>query len=388
MLDMATYKKYTNSKGEFWSVRGYLGIDELTGKDKRINKRGFKTKKEASQYFHQQKLKFVNGESITKPKKMKFNQVYHEWLEIYKNDVEESTLSKTVTIFENHILPAFGDCFINKITSQMIQSKLNHWHKEYKHHRKMFAYLKRVMKYAYIHGYINELVTDKVVTPKKKVKYRCDQEDKCPFYNIQELRQLMKILEAEESLKWHACIRTMAYTGLRRGEILALTWNDIDFTNKTLTVDKAVGQTNSNKIYLKDPKNENSNRTISVDDTTLNVLRRWRAEQSQQLLKFGFAPLGGQQLVFNHPRTNGLLNPSIIYSQFKKICEQNDFRFIKVHGLRHTHCSLLFEAGVPMKDVMKRLGHGDIKTTMNIYTHVTEQSEQRSAQLFASYVNF
>ena len=155
-----------------------------------------------------------------------------------------------------------------------------------------------------------------------------------------------------------------------------------------MTVDKAVGQRNGNELYLKEPKNENSVRTISVDDITLNVLRRWRAEQSQWLLKFGFKPLGKKQLIFNNTKTNGFLNLTSIYSAFKRICEQNNFRFIKVHGLRHTHCSLLFEAGVPMKDVMQRLGHGDIQTTMNIYTHVTEQSQERSAQLFANYANF
>ncbi|MHA6380210.1 tyrosine-type recombinase/integrase [Aerococcus sanguinicola] len=388
MLDMATYERYANSRGEFWSVRGYLGIEEATGKQKTLNKRGFKTKKEAQDYYKRCQLEFDNGMSHVLSKNMKFIQVYHEWVEIYQNNVQESTLSKVQDTFRLHILPAFGDCLIHKITPQLIQEELNAWHKQFKGYRKTYSYFKRVMKFAYSRGYIQELVTDKVITPKKRLKYECDKKDNYQFYNVEELRQLMKILEAEESRKWHACIRTLAYTGLRRGEILALTWNDIDFTNKTLTVDKAVGQCNGNDLYIKEPKNENSYRTISVDDITLNVLRRWRGEQSQWLLKFGFKPLGKHQLVFNNTKTNGLMNLTAIYTAFKRICEQNNFRFIKIHGLRHTHCSLLFEAGVPMKDVMQRLGHGDVKTTMNIYTHVTEQSERKSAQLFARYANF
>ncbi|MDK8502125.1 tyrosine-type recombinase/integrase [Aerococcus sp. UMB1112A] len=386
---MASYTQYQTSKGSFWQVRGYLGIDQSTGKSVKVKKRGFNTKKEAQAYYKQCFIEFETSSfKVALPKKIKFNQVYHEWLEIYKNDVEDSTYSKAKRQVELHILPTFGDCYIDKITANMIQKQLNQWHKEFKKFRLFYSYFKRIMKLAYSRGYVKELVTDKVVTPKKRLKYDCDKREEVPYYNIDELRQLMKILEAEESRKWHACIRTLAYTGLRRGEILALTWNDIDFTNKTLTVDKALGQRNGNELYLKGPKNDNSYRTISVDDTTLNVLKRWRAEQSQSLLKFGFKPLGKNQLVFNNTKSNSFLNLTAIYNAFKRICRQNNFRFIKPHGLRHTHCSLLFEAGVPMKDVMARLGHGDIQTTMNIYTHVTEQSEQKSAQLFAKYVNF
>ncbi|MDK6688135.1 tyrosine-type recombinase/integrase [Aerococcus urinae] len=385
---MATYRKYTNSKGEFWQVWGYLGIDELTGKKIECRKRGFQSKKEAAAYLKEQEKKFLLGDCFNKEKKFTFKQVYHEWLDIYQNDVQDSTLSKAKRLFENRILPVFGEYYIDKITAPMIQNVINQWHKEYKKYRSDYSYLKRVIKYAYVQGYISQLVTNKVVVPKKQITYECDKKaDPCPFYTRDELRQLMAILERQKSRKWHACIRTLAYTGLRRGEILALTWNDINFNEKTLTVDKAVGQRDGNELYLKAPKNANSIRTISVDDKTLNVLKKWRAEQGQLLLKMGFN-LGKDQLIFNNTKTNGFLNLTSIYNAFKRICEQNDFRFIKIHGFRHTHCSLLFEAGVPMKDVMNRLGHGDIQTTMNIYTHVTEQSERKSAQLFANYVNF
>ena len=71
-----------------------------------------------------------------------------------------------------------------------------------------------------------------------------------------------------------------------------------------------------------------------------------------------------------------------------KICNRFDLPMMNIHGFRHTHCSLLFEAGVPMKDVMERLGHSDIQTTMNVYTHVTKSSRDNSAQMFAKYVDF
>ncbi|MDK6292774.1 hypothetical protein QP095_09840, partial [Aerococcus urinae] len=112
-----------------------------------------------------------------------------------------------------------GEYYIDKITAPMIQNVINQWHKEYKKYRSDYSYLKRVIKYAYVQGYISQLVTNKVVVPKKQITYECDKKaDPCPFYTRDELRQLMAILERQKSRKWHACIRTLAYTGLRRGE--------------------------------------------------------------------------------------------------------------------------------------------------------------------------
>ena len=85
---------------------------------------------------------------------------------------------------------------------------------------------------------------------------------------------------------------------------------------------------------------------------------------------------------------NTALDVSSPRNRLERICKKNNFKMINIHGFRHTHCSLLFEAGVPMKDVMDRLGHSDIQTTMNIYTHVTKDSKDKSAQKFAKYVNF
>lgn len=89
------------------------------------------------------------------------------------------------------------------------------------------------------------------------------------------------------------------------------------------------------------------------------------------------------QLVFSKYEKNTFLDPSSPRNYFCRVCKNNGLEFVNIHGFRHTHCSLLFESGVPMKDVKERLGHSDIQTTMSIYTQVTNDIKDRSAELFA-----
>src|SRR5699024_5254505 len=114
----------------------------------------------------------------------------------------------------------------------------------------------------------------------------------------------------------------------------------------------------------------------------------WKHEQAEYLIGFGFNALDPKQLVFCKLKSNTPHHLSRPMAILNEVCFKNQLKGITVHGFRHTHASLLFEAGVPMKDVKERLGHSNISTTMDIYTHVTSDSKNQSAELFAKYANF
>lgn len=378
---------YTLQDGqEKYRCRGYLGIDDLTGIQVDYDRRGFDSEEEAERDFWKAKLEF---EEIGKKKKAKaftFQEVYEQWLEQYRLNVKEGTFFKVRRIFELNILPEFGRMIISKIKPFVIQKKLNEWHEQFVVYRKYYTYLKMVFKYAFIHDYIHENPCDKVIIPTKKQKFKKDEYNN--FYNKHELEEVLSIIKENESLKWYAVFRLLAFTGLRRGELLALTWSDIDFTRQTLDVNKSLGEKDKYELYVTTPKNISSIRNITLDPITVSVLKKWKAEQAEFLMARGFNALNKNQLLFSKHNTNGHLNLSSCNNALIRMSEKYGFRKIGIHGFRHTHCSLLFEAGVPMKDVMERLGHSDIQTTMNIYTHVTEQSRDKSAEKFASYVGF
>lgn len=382
---MAKYEQYTTTKGTFWKVYGYLGVNPLTGKQSNVNKRGFKTKKEAQHYYNNAKLQFDNGYIEKAPQRMTFEVLYNEWLLIYQQDVEYSTLSKTKQVFNTHILPRFGNIFIDKIQVNQIQKAVADWREILQEFKTVFNKFNRVMKYAYKLRYINENPCDFVILPSKPLVKK--EKHTLDFYTKEQLEAFMTCLSAMNTRKWEAFFRILAFTGLRRGEALALTWDDLDAKNKLLTVNKAVKRGDKGQ-YIGTTKNTSSVRTITIDDNTIQILKSWKSEQAKHLLGFGFNAIHPNQLMFSKYKDNTALNNMAPRNALLKICNRFNLPMMNIHGFRHTHCSLLFEAGVPIKDVMERLGHSDIQTTMNIYTHVTENSKNESAQLFAKYVNF
>ncbi|MED1854723.1 site-specific integrase [Brevibacillus borstelensis] len=174
----------------------------------------------------------------------------------------------------------------------------------------------------------------------------------------------------------------LIYTGGRKGEILALRWKDIDFKTKTICLNKTLFYENGQHIPLTS-KTAASRRFISVDDTTIGLLKKFRTGQF------------GRPLVHIHAKENDLLftredgSPlRLAYpnDKLREIIKYHDLHPITVHGLRHTHASLLFEAGASIKEVQERLGHSDIKMTMNIYTHVTKTVKEQTATRFEKFM--
>lgn len=385
-INMATFK-YETQQGTKYGCRGYLGIDDLTGKQVNINKRGFDTAKEADVYFMREKLKFVEGERTKKAKEYTFQEVYTQWLDMYENTVKESTFSKVQEFFDLHILPKFGDLRIAKITPNYIQQVLNEWHKQFKQYKRLYNRFKRVMDYAIIQRIIKENPCDLVYVPTKKLDYGNEKKTK-DFYSRSELQQFLKTVETHEGYNWYALFRLLAFTGIRRGELLALTWEDIDFKQSTLSINKALAEGLDRELVVQSPKSDSSIREITLDEITVQTLRNWKLKQAEVLMGFGHNALDKTQLIFSQFEENKFLNLGAPRNALVRITKKHEIEMVNIHGFRHTHCSLLFEAGVPIKDVMERLGHSDIQTTMNIYTHVTQDSRDKSAELFAEYANF
>ena len=385
---MATYTEYTLKSGVKWAVRGYLGTDEATGEQLEFNKRGFKTKKEAQAAYTRAKNQFYDGEygKMINKRHITFKQLYHEWLTLYEKTVRSSTFANTKRMFKVHILPELGKIRIDKLSSRELQSAVNTWHKKVRHYKVIFNYACNVLEYAVIHEYIKVNPKHKVVVPKVKRDY-VRKKSSDDFYTRSELIQFMDIMSEYKNEKWHTFFRVLAFTGLRRGEALALRWKDVSFKDNTIHVARTLSSDDKNKLVINPPKN-GITRTVTLDPTTVNILKAWKTEQAQLLIGFGFNGISPNQLIFSKFKDNGFTALGVPNEVLKRVCEQNNFKAINIHGFRHTHCSLLFEAGVEPKDVKERLGHKDIQTTMNIYTHVTPESRDKSAEMFSKYVNF
>lgn len=375
---MATFKQYTKANGKsYWMFSVYAGLDNA-GKQRNVTRRGFKTQKEAELGLARFQLGLEQPKKEVKKESQTFSEVYDLWLEEYESLVKPSTLLSTEQIFKHHIIPSFGELKIDEVTPLDCQKILRSWSKFVKANTFM-NYASSVFDFAIR----MQLITSnpaKVIRKKKRVK-KVYEDEQLNFYDKDELKEFIKTLERFKSQpKIYNFFRLLAFTGIRKGEILALTWSDIDFSRKTLSINKAVART-ATGLKIQTPKTVSSNRLISLDDKTLKGLKSFKGDKKSDELIFPSENSG--ILSTAKPRKWLLMIQDELDRGRKKPMKR-----ITTHGFRHTHASLLFESGATIKDVQMRLGHSDIKTTMDVYTHVSKHAREQLAERFNNFVDF
>ena len=376
-------KEYTTPSGKKrYKFNLYVGRDETTGGNIQIKKQGFKSEQEALEAYLNYQLKVVKGEYVPISKrKLRLTDLYDQWVKLYKTTVQESTFVSTEKIFDNHILKQLGNIYLNKLNVSQCQEAVNIWFKEAPKTFKRFVfYASKLINYGITMELIKKNPMKKVILP----KLERDNSKFTDFYSKNELKVFLRDAK-EYNFKYFMFFRLLAYSGMRKGECLALEWSDIDFKNKTININKSLASGENNRLYLSPCKNKSSVRLLDMDAQTMEYLKDWRTIQQKEMFKLGMNFLSNDNLVFaNTKGTYTVLSKPQRWDN--AICKKYELRHIKVHGFRHTHASLLFDAGVSMKDVKERLGHSDITTTMNIYTHVTKKKAKETAMDFANYM--
>jgi integrase len=378
-------KKYKKKNGTIaYMFKAYLGIDPVTGKKKYTTKRGFKSLQEAKKAYNRLMVQVEENDVVTNSQRL-FSELADEWFEQYKNTVRESTYVAQKLAYKKHIFPLFGNLKISRISIPYCQKQVNHWYSYYKKYSNLIGLTSSVFKYALSLRLIRSNPMDAVIRPKRKK--RIDEERySAPYYEKEELLEFLEIAKNYPD-PIYPIFRILAFTGLRKGELLALRWKDIDFEKSTLSVKQTLATCDKWEIKFQVPKTEKSLRTISIDSETLQVIKRWQLKQKEYFLKMGIKPTkDGEQLLFVSEE-NKPLYLDYVNHNLKIIINENNLKRITPHGFRHTHCSLLFESGASLKEVQVRLGHTDIKTTMDIYTHVTKKQTEETANRFADFMS-
>ncbi|MGM0158194.1 hypothetical protein IGI47_002523 [Enterococcus sp. AZ191] len=381
---MAMIKQYKKKNGEkAWYFKTYLGIDPLTGKKRYTTKRGFKTQKEAKIALARLEV-LATDKKLVKDNNYTFTQVKDMWIEQYKPTVRESTYLRVKFLFDKNISTFFGNKKIQSYNIAYCQEAINKWKEEYSTYKALKYYTSAVFDYAKKLNLIKENPMKEVTFSKGEHKQK---KNKLKYFEKEELQVFLECCQKDKFPLTYPLFRVLAFTGMRKGEALALTWDDVDFFNKTIEINKTVSKNSDNKLISTPPKTNTSIRKISLDDETLNILKSWKNQQKRYLLAYGHHIKTNNQIIFSSKNNNYLdiTRPNTILT---RICKEYNFNDITIHGFRHTHCSLLFEAGLSIKEVQERLGHSDIHTTMNIYAHVTKKQKERSADKFAAYLNF
>lgn len=377
------YKKKDGSTAFMFNI--YIGKDALTGKDKRITRRGFSTVREA-------RLALIDVESnaqdlLSPSSHPTFEMVYKQWYEQYKKTVKESTWVTTGVLFKVHILPIIGKAKIEDLTPVMLQTAVDGWFKSgYKRYRLPYSYTKSVFSYAYRLDIIKQNTMDKVVLPRNTNKLRDSTQN---YYEKDELLIFMNELKKRKNPVIRNFFNLLIFTGMRAGEARALTWSDINFENATISITKTVARGMNNRLILQTPKTAHGERLVEIDTITLKSLRKWKLEQREWLFAKGLKPQTNQ-LVFPSYENKFVETAApnlwlqLIIDNIRK--EKPDFKRITVHGFRHTYATLAFEGGADIKEVQAQLGHSNFQTTLNIYTAVTKRKRRSVTEQFASFI--
>lgn len=378
-------KKYSLKNGEVrYMYHTYLGIDPVTNKKVYKKKQEFKTKKEAELAEARLKYEIIKNGFPSEKNTRSFNEVYDLWMESeYMDNVQESTLQKTQRNFINHIIPSFDGMMIDEIKPSYCQSELNKWRDKLIGFKKIKNYSKKVFDYAVRMDMIDSNLFDKVTTPKRVKAVQEEQTEN--FYTKDELNKFLSCVEKDLTLLWYAYFRIIAYSGARKSEILALRWDDIDFKDSTINISKTLTHGLNNKQIEQPTKTISGLCTVDMDKDSMIILKRWKSFQAEFKFSLGINTSATNQLVFS-TNDNTPFNLNTPNDRMRKVQIKNQLKGITVHGLRHTHCSLLFSAGASIKEVQERLGHSDIQTTMNIYAHVTKEDKKDTADKFANFM--
>lgn len=195
----------------------------------------------------------------------------------------------------------------------------------------------------------------------------------------------MKKAKYQTSIQYYVLFSLLARTGPRIGEVLALTWDDIDLDEKKLTVNKTLVYPLNSTPYLSTPKSKKSDRVVKLDDATIKLMKRHKINQKKVYLRYKNYKATTENIIF-HQQDGRWLRTNVAREYFKDVCKRASLHILSPHALRHTHAVHLLEAGANIKYVSERLGHASVKVTADTYLHITKKIEDDALALYEQYV--
>lgn len=386
--------KRNSKKGFSYTYPIEAGIDPKTGKRKQLTKSGFKTAKEARAAAQPILNKLLLGENIIESN-ITFSEYAAIWLADRKSNLKKSSQSnnlETIKIANRY----FANLKMKSITPYMYQQFINHYGANVKLTtlKTRHVIIKNIFNYAVKYKLINSNPTTNVEFPRKNMK-KIDINSL--YLTKDELKNFLIFLENKiykSSGYFYPICVLLAYTGMRLGEACALTWEDIDFKNKSIFIHSTMYAKNYNNYVKQDtPKTQSSIRKIYIDNFLITVLKKWRKKQLINRLQNGKNnKVDAENYVFTtivaHTNKEKAVLPIAVSTAFKYINKKHLFpKHIHAHMLRHTHVSLLAETRkVSLTDIQARLGHSSDEMTRRVYLHVTEKSKIDTARIFEEYM--
>ena len=380
------YNEYGKRKPE-WHSTG-LKVDNNERKNNQIRKQAEKMLNEELVRVNAENSFSNKLNTIAKNSKysnMLFSDYMLEWLENIKPKVVQSTYIGYEQVVKGRLCPYFKSKKIKLIDLRPrdIQDFINYLYKQRLKGSTIAHYtsnMNTALKEAVIAEIIPSNPMDRIESVKKEVYIP-------EFYTDDELIELIEVIKTQ---KLELPLTLGIIYGLRREEILGLTWNAIDLKNKSITIRKTVGRGKYDGVtqfLIKDiPKNKSSYRTLPMFDFIADLLKKYKEKYKLNEKIFGNTYITDYKDFICLMDNGELVKPDYVDRTFSRILKENGFRHIRLHDLRHSCATLLLRNGVPLPEIQKWLGHSNIVTTQR-YSHLDQNDKSIPANMIETKFN-
>ena len=375
-------------KGKRWYAVVYDGIDDRTGRPRRRWVPAGTRRSDAERLLAGLIRRKYEGEPVVSEKLTLGEYLTERWLPVQRSRLRSSTWESYRLQIERYVVPALGRRQLDRLTVDDIDQLYAHLLAEGGRPnagtpsplapntvRNVHAMLNKAMGDALRKGTVVRNVVALADAPSQQARKR----DEVKAWNAV---QLGTFLDAIRAHRLHPAFHVSAHTGMRRGEVLGLRWSDLDLGAERLSVRQALVSVN-HQVQISDVKTPAGRRTIDLDPGTVDVLKAWRIERSEESAS---VELPDGELVFSTPE-GSWVHPGTFSQIFRRRVAKLDVPAISLHDLRHTHATLMLMSGVPVKVVSERLGHSSVAFTMSVYQHVLPGMQAEAAAMFAGLLS-
>ena len=369
---------HIRSKGyQSWQLQVYVG----TGPDGKP-RRHFETvhgRKGDAQRRLTELLSSLDAGTYVSPQKLTVADFLATWLaDVAKHNLSPRGFERYAGIIRRHIIPDIG-------AIPLTQLRLDHLQKHYttlldkglnpKTVRYHHAVIHRALQTAVKRGVVRHNVASGAEMPAIR---RADMQTWDPD-------EVARFLDTAKASPYYALFHTAIYTGMRRSELLALRWQDVDLILCQVYVNRGLHHLKDGSYIFTEPKSARSRRTIALSPAAILVLQAHHEKRTMERGMMGKA-LSPEDLVFSKPEGEPY-RPNTITRAWSTLAKQAGVKVIRFHDARHTHATLLLKAGIHPKVVQERLGHESITMTLDIYSHVAPGLQQAAAERFDEVLN-
>lgn len=370
MLVMATghIRKRTTKTGSSWQLVIENDRDPMTGKRERTYKTFKGTKKQAEAELRRLVSEVENGGIVT-VSTMRLDDWLKTYLADYLPNIADSTRESYEERIRNRISPYLGKLSLNTITTDHIQRWITEMNEKLsaKSVRNLFNILRPALEQAVLNQKIPRNPCTGVKL-KSVVRQHGDVFDKT---------EINAALNAAKGTTMYLPLLLELSTGMRRGEVLALTWDDVNFKTREITISKSA-YVYKGERKVKSPKTASGIRTLTVSKNLIDELLIAHNDYLTNQKLYGARFVDSNLVVCQE---NGKpYHPDSMTTKWCRFIRKNNLKHIRFHDLRHTNATTMIESGVDIKTVQTRLGHSDVSTTLNVYTHRTKNMDENAAQ--------